>query len=217
MMPNALHWRTLPDGRVEVLRPDGSTYVPTFTGDGDAKLMEHCFAQWGPLAVKHANRTGLPVAWVLGVICAESAGRPAVESSAGAYGLMQLMPMWWRGHSKAEMADPDRNVEFGTDLLAAIVKGQLSGQGPKGLPAVASVYNCGGGAKDSPHTRPVTTATPWGMCENVGYISRVVSGSNYMVMHGASPELACGQGGGTGSLLVGALLIGTLAMALGVL
>ncbi|WP_164125555.1 transglycosylase SLT domain-containing protein, partial [Stenotrophomonas maltophilia] len=42
-----------------------------------------------------AARFGLPAPWIAAVLRAESAGDPRAVSSAGAMGLMQLMPATW--------------------------------------------------------------------------------------------------------------------------
>lgn len=58
-------------------------------------------ARWQPIVREAANRFGLPAAWVDAVIRAESAGCEVMDgspttSSAGAMGLMQLMPETWK-------------------------------------------------------------------------------------------------------------------------
>ena len=74
----------------------------------------------------HAARAGLDEAWVYGLIRQESRFMAEVRSSAGAMGLMQLMPgtaQWvagklglrnWRWGS---VTDPDTNIQFGTYYL----------------------------------------------------------------------------------------------------
>ena len=52
----------------------------------------------GPFAgdiAEAAHRFGIPVAWITAVLGAESDGDPVAVSSAGAMGLMQLMPATW--------------------------------------------------------------------------------------------------------------------------
>ena len=64
---------------------------PTFCGT----------ARWQPIVHKAADRFGLPATWLDAVILAESAGCEVMDgspttSSAGAMGLMQIMPETWR-------------------------------------------------------------------------------------------------------------------------
>ncbi|MGB3805485.1 MAG: lytic transglycosylase domain-containing protein [Sphingopyxis granuli] len=52
----------------------------------------------GPYAIdiaEAAHRFGIPVGWIAAVLGAESNGDPTAVSSAGAMGLMQLMPATW--------------------------------------------------------------------------------------------------------------------------
>ncbi len=52
----------------------------------------------GPYAVdiaEAAHRFGIPAAWIAAVLAAESNGDPTAVSSAGAMGLMQLIPATW--------------------------------------------------------------------------------------------------------------------------
>ncbi len=84
------------------------------------------FAPYRDVLKVHAARTGLDEAWVLGLIRQESRFMAEVRSSAGATGLMQLMPgtaKWvagrlglknWRWN---EITDVDTNISLGTYYL----------------------------------------------------------------------------------------------------
>lgn len=69
-----------------------------------------------------SRRFGIPEHWIYAVIRVESAGRTRAISSAGAMGLMQLMPGTW-AHQRARFAlgsdpfDPRDNVLAGTSYL----------------------------------------------------------------------------------------------------
>ncbi|MBB3332126.1 soluble lytic murein transglycosylase-like protein [Halomonas campaniensis] len=67
-----------------------------------------------------ARLAGLPPALVLAVIQVESAFRADAVSSAGAVGLMQIMPFWIRelGLPADDLKDPWRNLRYGTTILA---------------------------------------------------------------------------------------------------
>ena len=69
-----------------------------------------------------AQRFGLPKHWIYAVMRAESAGRIGAVSSAGAMGLMQLMPgTWARQRSRFRLGsdpfDPRDNIMAGTSYL----------------------------------------------------------------------------------------------------
>lgn len=69
-----------------------------------------------------SRRFGIPEAWIYAVIRIESAGRVRAVSSAGAMGLMQLMPGTW-ARQRARFAlgtdpfDPRDNIMAGTSYL----------------------------------------------------------------------------------------------------
>ncbi len=100
--------------------------------------------------VRHeANRKGLDLAWVLGLIRQESAFNPMVRSPAGAVGLMQLMPATARyvarrllkkrhAPKRRALTRPALNIELGTSYLADVLE-RLAGN-----PVLATAaYNAG--------------------------------------------------------------------------
>jgi soluble lytic murein transglycosylase-like protein len=105
-------------------------------------------ATWQSYIAQASTRCGMPVSWIERVMRAESGGqthwngRP-IRSSAGAMGLMQLMPGTW-----AEMrrrlglgADPDHprdNILAGTCYLRAMYD-------RFGYPGLFGAYNAGPG------------------------------------------------------------------------
>lgn len=69
-----------------------------------------------------SQRFGLPQTWIVAVIRVESAGRTRAVSSAGAMGLMQLMPATWsRQRARFSLGvdpfDPRDNIIAGTSYL----------------------------------------------------------------------------------------------------
>lgn len=69
-----------------------------------------------------SQRFGLPETWIYAVMRTESAGRIGAVSSAGAMGLMQLMPgTWARQRTRfglgADPFDPRNNIMAGTSYL----------------------------------------------------------------------------------------------------
>lgn len=75
-----------------------------------------------PHVAEASQRFGIPGEWIYAVIRAESAGRVRAVSSAGAMGLMQLMPgTWSRQRARfalgADPFDPRDNILAGTSYL----------------------------------------------------------------------------------------------------
>src|SRR5690606_24544193 len=69
-----------------------------------------------------AQRFGIPVTWIAAVMRAESAGNVHAVSSAGAMGLMQVMPDTWaelriRHRLGRDPYDPRDNILAGTAYL----------------------------------------------------------------------------------------------------
>lgn len=78
-----------------------------------------------------ARLAGLAPEIVLAVIQVESAFQPDAVSSAGAVGLMQIMPFWIRelGRSADDLMNPWLNLRYGCTILAhylAIERGDLT-------------------------------------------------------------------------------------------
>jgi hypothetical protein len=88
-----------------------------------------------------ARRFGLPATWIRGVINVESAGDPRATSTAGAMGLMQLMPGTW-AELRKEFAlgndpyEPRDNILAGTAYLRAMYD-------QFGAPGFLAAYNAG--------------------------------------------------------------------------
>ena len=75
-----------------------------------------------PLVTEAAQRFGLPEEWIYAVMRTESAGRIGAVSSAGAMGLMQLMPGTWARQGTrfglgSDPFDPRDNIMAGTSYL----------------------------------------------------------------------------------------------------
>lgn len=80
---------------------------------------------------------------VKAVIQQESAGRPCVVSSAGAEGIMQLMPATQREYGVQNPFDARESIEGGVKLLRQLID-RYAGDLPKALAA----YNAGPAAVD---------------------------------------------------------------------
>lgn len=159
-------WFVDADGLVIV---DGT--VPKLPASSLAVFRERVM-RWRPEATAAAKKYSVPLHWILGVIWAESGGRPEVVSPDGGYGLMQLThSSVFQGHSpQATLDDPALNIDLGTHLLAKL-SSHLHGL----LPHVASGYNAGVAGAGTPHP---SSTSPWGVRETPGHIDRVVAGAN---------------------------------------
>ena len=102
--------------------------------------------RWSAYVGEASARFGVPVAWIRRVIRAESAGRTMlggrpIVSSAGAMGLMQLMPATW-AHMRALLGlgtnphDPRDNILAGTAYLRLMYQ-------RFGYPGLFGAYNAG--------------------------------------------------------------------------
>ncbi|MBZ7921514.1 lytic transglycosylase domain-containing protein [Ensifer adhaerens] len=90
-----------------------------------------------------SRRFGVPIAWIRAVMRAESAGEPRAVSSAGAMGLMQIMPATWAGlrarHGLGrDPYDPRDNILAGTAYLREL-------HDRYGSPGFLAAYNAGPG------------------------------------------------------------------------
>jgi soluble lytic murein transglycosylase-like protein len=91
-----------------------------------------------------SQRFGVPVAWIRAVLRAESAGDPRAISSAGAMGLMQIMPATWaelrvRHRLGGDVYDPRDNILAGTAYLRELHDRYGS------VTAMLAAYNAGPG------------------------------------------------------------------------
>jgi soluble lytic murein transglycosylase-like protein len=103
-------------------------------------------ADWRPYIAEASARFGVPTAWIEAVMQAESRGRTTlngepIRSSAGAIGLMQLMPATWM-EMRARLRlgdnpdDPRDNILAGTFYLRLMYE-------RFGFPGLFAAYNAG--------------------------------------------------------------------------
>lgn len=81
--------------------------------------------------ISNARRADIPVNWSLAIARQESAFMPDAKSSAGALGVMQLMPntariaaakMGIAYRSKSQLIDPQKNISLGTAYLGQMLR-----------------------------------------------------------------------------------------------
>lgn len=145
-----------------------------------------------------AQRFGMPDAWIFAVIRIESAGRVHAVSSAGAMGLMQLMPgTWARQRARLMLGsdpfDPRDNILAGT----AYLREMYDRYGAEGFLAA---YNAGPGRYEEwrDRGRPLPLETR----RYVASIAALLQGSNVTVA-AAMPSASSAPVPAPGSALQG--------------
>ena len=93
-----------------------------------------------------SQRFGIPAAWIRAVMRAESAGNPRAVSSAGAMGLMQLMPQTWNELRAALALGDDPFVPRDNILAGTAYLRQMFDR--YGSPGFLAAYNAGPGRYD---------------------------------------------------------------------
>ena len=140
-----IHGSTLlPDGPSGVLAPPASLgplpTLPVSPGAANVVPIPRSASGTDGLIEKYAAQNGLSPALVRAVIKVESDGNPRCVSSAGAMGLMQLMPDNVKEAGISDPFDPEQNVMAGTKQLGGLLK-QYGGN----LDLALAGYNAGPG------------------------------------------------------------------------
>lgn len=143
------------------LDSSGRVYVNGVLPEASGKELQNLQDAWkryGGLVVSAANDYGIPPAWVMGVLMAESAGNPracspcaacnpsfcttAAGQTCCAFGLMQFLASTAKHYGTSAAAlleNPALAIDVGANLLADLIdKFGLD------LPRVAASYNSGG-------------------------------------------------------------------------
>jgi soluble lytic murein transglycosylase-like protein len=110
-----------------------------------------------------STRTGVAPGLINAVIMAESAGNPSAVSSAGAEGLMQLMPGTAAACGISDPWDAQQNVECGSQYLHGLLERYNNN-----IELAVAAYNAGPGAVDEYHGVP-----PY--AETRAYVDRVLT------------------------------------------
>lgn len=99
-----------------------------------------------PLVEMYSEQYGVNPALVAAICHVESRFRPDAESSAGAQGMMQIMPSTWKYRTdkmgiSGDPFDPKANIQVGTDYIDTLIS-SFQGEDEMFYKAIAS-YNAG--------------------------------------------------------------------------
>jgi soluble lytic murein transglycosylase-like protein len=108
------------------------------------QTMQNLAEKWGTEVLKATVGTRVSPALVLAVMGIESGGNPDAVSSAGAVGLMQLIPETAARFGVSERTDPVQNIKGGISYLDFLI--QRFGGDPV---LVLAAYNAGEGAVEA--------------------------------------------------------------------
>ena len=150
---------------------------PAFAQDAGVEVQSQRI-DIAPLVTEAAQRFGLPEDWIYAVMRTESAGRIYAVSSAGAMGLMQLMPgTWARQRSRfglgSDPFDPRDNIMAGTSYLREMYDSY-------GASGFLAAYNAGPGRYEQwrDRGRPLPAETR-------NYVAKI----SYMLQSGSAPNV----------------------------
>ena len=138
---NQLVYKLLANSLQEISKKDKTSTQAAATGASGDRLSES--GSFADLIQKASTKYGVNRSLVNAVIKAKSNYREGAVSSAGAMGLMQLMPGTARGLGVSDPFDPEQNVDGGVRLLKNLLD-RYDGNTELALAA----YNAGPGAVD---------------------------------------------------------------------
>ncbi|WP_246763534.1 lytic transglycosylase domain-containing protein [Rhizobium sp. 007] len=112
--------------------------------------------------------------WVLSVMRAENVGfDPGLVSSAGAVGLMQVMPRIGEAFGAKDLTDPEQNIRAGTRFLRILIDKY------RNPVLVAAAYNAGEPNVDLRHSLPLIRETADYVTRVVGYYTGTAAGPTF--------------------------------------
>lgn len=202
-----LRWDMREDGLIDV---EGRGIVSYDPGDKKFPWMTQSWANWGNLILDAAAKYGIPPSWILAIMSIESGlwsenpdRQAAVVSSAGARGLMQVMPATAEtlGYTADDMFSPELAIDAGAKLLAKL-SSLRNGQ----LPEMAAIYNSGRACNDG------RFSNDWNLAMADDYAGIVIKFNNaanmYLDMSPRRGRLLMGLAVGAGGLYAAAIIAG---------
>lgn len=149
----------------EEIEKDGTSSI-TYTDPKDLKVVD------SPSSLevyfqKAADTYGVPIALIKAVAKAESNFNPKAVSSAGAQGVMQLMPATAKGLGVEDAFDAEQNIMAGTKYLAKMLT-KYNGS----VKLALSAYNAGAGNVDKYEGVPPFEETKNYITRIFGYLGR---------------------------------------------
>jgi hypothetical protein len=159
----------------ELAEPTTTPHVSEPPVQVRSDLLSGVPTDYAKLALKVAGKEEVDPNWVLSVMRAENAGfDPDLVSSAGAIGLMQVMPRIGEAFGATDLSDPEQNIRAGTRFLRVLIAKY------KNPVLVAAAYNAGEPNVDLRHSLPLIR-------ETADYVTRVVG---YYTGTAATPVLS---------------------------
>jgi membrane-bound lytic murein transglycosylase F len=117
--------------------------APAALEAGSPPAPAQSFSRFDPLIRHHAAAEGLDWRLVAALIFEESRFRPNSRSPAGAFGLMQIMPMAAEQVGAEQFADPGDNIQTGVRYLKYLENVFADARGTDRLALVLAAYNMG--------------------------------------------------------------------------
>lgn len=148
------------------------------------KVMEHFYPlEYSEYVQQYSEQYSVDETLVYAVIRTESGFRAEVESSAGAMGLMQIMPdtfSWLQNmrdgevtHSDSELLNPQTNIEYGTYFLSYLID-KYEGNEQLAVAAYnAGMTNVDNWLEDIAHSADGVSLTSIPFEETKNYVERV--------------------------------------------
>lgn len=171
-------WRTLRDWRIEV---EGRGLPTASPSASDYYQLELSWKHWGGIVRRAAARHGVPASYLIALMAVETGlwardpeRQASLTSSAGARGLMQIMPgnaRMFGGYDKAELFEPRVNVDVGARIVSRFMDDGHD------LPALSALYNSGGLCSPGRNRYNLRTASVGG----VSYVDHAIAWNNAAV------------------------------------
>jgi len=84
--------------------------------------LKKIYSDYYAFIMESSMEFNIPYTWIVAVIMVESGGKSDAKSSAGARGLMQLMPSTAKELGCTDIVDPFQNIFHGTKHLSMLLK-----------------------------------------------------------------------------------------------